>query len=118
MKAYYARPISVDGTPQAVRDKELICAMGYEPYPLGAELDEALEEYREIGMKAFCFCVKRCDLLVFRAFPDGSIGSGVAKEIAWAVEFGIPVVEFPRQVERRTLSTKQTKDMLSELGQR
>ena len=92
--------------------------MGYEPYPIGVDLDEALASYRKIGMEAFCYYVRKSSLLVFRAFPDGSIGSGVAKEIAWAVEFGIPVVEFPRQVERRTLSTEETKEMLTELGQR
>jgi hypothetical protein len=62
--------------------------------------------------------VQRCAALFFRAFPDGSIGAGVAKEIAWAEEMNIPVVEIPRQIARRTLSVDDTKAMLAELGQR
>ncbi len=118
MKAYYARPISVDGTPQARRDKKLITAMGFEPYPVGKDKKEALKTYRKIGMYAFKAYVGQSKILVFRAFPDGSIGAGVAQEIKWANDFGIPVVEFPRQLERRTLSVIETREMLTELGQR
>lgn len=118
MKAYYARPISVDNSPQAVRDKELIIALGYEPYPLNEDKKEALKSYKMIGMDAFRPYVEKCGLLIFRAFSDGSIGAGVAQEIEWAVELGIPIVEFPRQMKRRALSVEETREMLSELGQR
>jgi hypothetical protein len=118
MKAYYARPISIDDTPQAVRDMTLILSLGFEPYPVGDEKTAALEEYRRIGMDAFRPYVEASEALIFRAFPDGSIGAGVAKEIAWALEKGIPVLEFPRQIERRTLDVNGTRAMLAELGQR
>jgi L-asparaginase/Glu-tRNA(Gln) amidotransferase subunit D len=118
MTAYYARPISIDDTPQAARDMALILAMGFEPYPIGEEKAAVLEEYRKIGMDAFRPYVESSVALIFRAFPDGSIGAGVAKEIAWALEKGIPVVEFPRQIERRTLDVNGTRAMLAELGQR
>jgi hypothetical protein len=69
-------------------------------------------------MEAFKPYVAGANALVFRAFPDGSIGAGVAKEIAWAQEAGLPVLEIPRQIGRRTLTTEQTREMLAELGQR
>jgi hypothetical protein len=118
MKAYYARPISIDGTPQAERDMELIRALGFEPFPVGQEKEQALVVYRQIGMKAFHPYVVDSNALFFRAFPDGSIGAGVAQEIAWAEETFLPVVEIPRQIARRTLSPEDTRAMLAELGQR
>ncbi len=117
-KAYYARPISVDDTPQMERDLNLIWDLGYEPSPTAAEKVAIMEAYKIIGMDAFRPAVLECDLVVFRAFPDGSIGAGVAKELAWAIEKKIPVVEFPRQIDRRTLTVDQTRNMLAELGQR
>jgi hypothetical protein len=116
--AYYARPISIDGTKQEARDKALIEAMGFVPYPVGPDKEKALEQYREVGMDAFMPYVLNSAVLIFRAFPDGSIGAGVAKEIAWAQLAGIPVVEIPRQIARRTLGVDATRDMLAELGQR
>lgn len=117
-KAYYARPISVDGSRQAERDMDLIRSLGFEPYPIGEDQEFALNQYRSMGMEAFRSYVLDCQALVFRSFPDGSIGSGVAKEILWATEAGIPVIEIPRQITRRTLSVDETIDMLAELGQR
>jgi hypothetical protein len=116
--AYYARPISIDGTKQEARDKALIESLGFSPYPVGEDKAEALRQYKEHGMEAFKPYVLDSAVLIFRAFPDGSIGAGVAKEIAWAQEAGIPVIEIPRQIARRTLSVDETRDMLAELGQR
>lgn len=116
--AYYARPISVDGTKQEERDRALIYAMGFVPSPSPEEKIIILEKYKTEGMEAFKPAVQSSNALFFRAFPDGSIGAGVAKEIAWAQAAGIPVVEIPRQIERRTLSVDDTRAMLAELGQR
>lgn len=118
IKAYYARPISVDNTPQASRDIQLIQDLGFDPWPVGEEKKRVLAQYKEIGMEAFRPYVQGAEALIFRAFPDGSIGAGVAQEIAWATEAGIPVVEIPRQIRRRTLSVEDTRAMLAELGQR
>jgi hypothetical protein len=117
-KAYYARPISIDGTPQAERDMEIIRSLGYEPWPVGDEKKDVLLAYKRIGMDAFLPYVVQSDALFFRAFPDGSIGAGVAQEIAWAFDGRIPVMEFPQKINRRTLSVDETRDMLSELGAR
>lgn len=117
-KAYYARPISVDGTKQADRDLALIRLLGFEPHPTGEAKRMVLERYKTEGMEAFKQSVLESSMLIFRAFPDGSIGAGVAQEIAWAQEVGMPVVEIPRQIPRRTLTVEETRAMLAELGQR
>lgn len=117
-RAYYARPISIDGTPQEKRDKELIASIGFVPYPVGDEKAAALVAYKEVGMEAFKPYVERSHCLIFRAFPDGSIGAGVAKEIEWAVSAGIPVIEIPRQIKRRTIDVDDTREMLREIGAR
>ena len=118
MKAYYARPISVDDTPQEQRDHELIKKLGYEPYPIGEVKKEILSRYKKEGMEVFKEVVLESDCIIFRSFPDGSIGAGVMREIIWAQEAGIPVVEFPRKLPRRYLSVDDTREMLKELGQR
>lgn len=116
--AYYARPISIDNTAQSDRDVELINSLGFKAHPTGNRKKDALVRYREIGMEAFRPYVEESRILVFRAFPDGSIGAGVALEIQWAIECSIPVLEIPRQIARRSLSVSDTRAMLSELGQR
>lgn len=112
MKAYYARPITLYGTPQEKRDEELIRSLGFEPIHIKKA------DYQGQGMAVFEPMVKDAKALFFRAFPDLSIGAGVAKEIAWAVEGGIPVVELPHVFERRTLSVDETRRMLAYMGQR
>lgn len=119
MLAYYARPISIDGTFQAKRDIALIEAMGYEPRYVGTDITfPFMVDYATEGMHGFKSHVESCQLLIFRALPDNSIPAGVAKEIQWALDAGIPVVEIPRQIMRRTLNAEDTRDMLAELGQR
>ena len=117
-KAYYARPISIDNTPQEKRDHDTIIAFGFEPWPIGEEKKPILDEYRKVGMVAFRPAVLSSDAFFFRAFPDGSIGAGVYTEILWAREAGIPIIEFPRSIDRRAISVDATRDMLAELGQR
>jgi hypothetical protein len=58
------------------------------------------------------------DVLVFRALPDGTIPAGVAKEITWAEEANLPILELPSAILRRTLTLPQTKQYLREVGQR
>lgn len=115
-KAYYARPLSLYGTPQEERDKATIRALGFEPIEINKpEIQAAAAEQ---GMAPFESLVKQADALFFRAFVDGAIGAGVIKEIAWAVEGGMPAVELPGRIEIRALSVDETRLYLRELGQR
>jgi hypothetical protein len=115
-EAYYARPLSLYGTPQEERDKITIRRLGFEPVEINKlEIQKAASEQ---GMVPFEVLVKRSEALFFRAFTDGSIGAGVAQEIAWAEEGSLPVVELPSRINRRTLSVDDTRALLRELGQR
>lgn len=69
-------------------------------------------------MEVFREAVSACDVLAFRAFPDGSIPAGVAKEIKWAKEMGKPVFELPSCIERRVLSVDATREVIVESGKR
>ena len=115
-KAYYARPLSLYGTPQEGRDKETMRLLGYEPIKINKpKLQAAAKKH---GMEVFREVVKEAKALFFRAFIDGSIGAGIAKEIAWACEAGLPIIELPGNIGRRTLSVEDTRALLHELGQR
>jgi hypothetical protein len=115
-RAYYARPLSLYGTPQEGRDKSLLATLGFEAVEINKpELQKA---YEVTGMDVFKDSVLGASALFFRSFIDGTIPAGIAKEIAWARLAGIPVLELPSRIERRTLSVDETRITLAELGQR
>jgi hypothetical protein len=116
--AYYARPIVIDGSQQELLDIETIRRIGYEPYPFEEQREQAKQQYITEGLSIYKDYVRQSDLLVFRAFPDGSIGAGVAQEIAWAEEFVLPILELPRQLRRRSMSIDDTRQLLKEMGRR
>lgn len=116
MKAYYARPKNLYGSPQEKRDIALIQQLGYEVIDfMKPEIQEAAKTQ---GMTVFEPLVKRANALFFRAFPSGDISAGVGFEIQVAEENHIPVLELPFQLPRRILSVDDTRLMLAELGQR
>lgn len=114
--AYYARPLSLYGSPQEARDKAVIAALGFDPIEINKPEIQAAAKDR--GMEPFQVLVEGASALFFRAFIDGSIGAGVAKEIEWARLAGIPVCELPSRIARRALSVDETRATLAELGQR
>lgn len=69
-------------------------------------------------MKYFKPLAQGCDVLAFRALPDGRIPAGVAKEIEWAAEIGIPIIELPSSLKGRQLSVELTREYLREVGTR
>ena len=114
--AYYARPISLYGTKQEERDIALIERMGYEAIQINKK--EIQSRVAAEGMEVFLPLVQQASALFFRGFLGGAIGAGVAKEIAWAEEAGIPVLEIPSGIGMRTLTVEATRDCLKELGAR
>lgn len=113
---YYAHPISLYNTPQEARDIATLEMMGFTVLnPNGAEHDAG---YKAHGMDYFQDIVSRCNVLAFRAFADGSIPAGVVKEIGFARQAGLPVIELPAALTRRSLSVEVTRETLSELGYR
>jgi len=91
MKIYFAHPISEYGTEfQASVIKELASSWHEVESP---DAPRHQEGYRQHGMAYFEGLVAGCDALAFLRFPDGTIGAGVAKEIAAAAKAGKPIFE-------------------------
>lgn len=115
-KVYYAHPISTYGTPVEQRDIDVLKCLGFEVVnPNTPDMDAA---YRAHGMGVFKALVVSCDLLAFRAFPDGSIPAGVAQEIGIMQTENRPVIELPCGIVARTLNVEATRETLRDLGQR
>lgn len=115
-QAYYAHCVSLYGTPQEERDLETIRRLGFEPYnPNNPEADKG---YREDGMEWFRAAVAACRVFVFRALPDGTISTGVAAELTFARDAGLPIIELPSAVARRTLTVTETREFLRDNGNR
>lgn len=114
--AYYCRPLNIYNTKQELRDIGNINALGYEVIPINTP--EIQQAYQNEGMEVFRQLVKMTDALFFRTLPDGSIPAGVYKEIEWADEEGVSIMELPRRIAFRSLSVEETREYLAELGQR
>jgi len=115
-KVYYAHPISIYDTAQEKRDITLLEQMGFEI--LNPNTPEYDASYKKGGMDIFKEAVENCDMLAFRAFPDGSIPAGIAKEIEFAKAKQIAIFELPSRIAKRTLSVESTREYLSEVGYR
>ena len=116
VKVYYARPISLYNTPQDQRDLTTLHQLGLEVINPNKEILAA--RYAKEGMDVFLEAMADCQALAFRSFPDLKIGAGVVKEIAKAVEMGVPVIELPTVTESRKLGVDETRQYLSYLGNR
>jgi hypothetical protein len=114
MKAYYAHPITIYNTPVERNDVKTLTDLGYTVINPNEPQHELA--YQERGMPYFLELVRCCDLLVFRAFPDGSIPAGVYGEIQAAYHELMPVLEMPNGVEQRMLTVKQTREFLYQNG--
>lgn len=119
MKVYYAHCISLYGTKQELRDEELLKKLGYEV------LNPNTKEHRDkclfkgrATMDYFLRLVATCDVVAFRALPDGKIPAGVYKELLKAQTMGIPVIELPVNPVLREMSIEHTRAYLTEVGRR
>ena len=114
MKCYYAHPITSYGSDIEKQDIVLLESLGFDVLnPNQPEYDIA---YKEQGMTVFLELVDSCDMVAFRAFPDGSIPAGIAKEVFQA---GIkPVIELPTNLQPRVLNVEQTRAQLKFLGRK
>ena len=116
MKCYYAHPLSLYGSKQQARDTLTIIGLGFTvENPNGLIHQVGCERH---GMDYFKGVVQGCDALAFRGLPCGNVPKGVAQEIAWAREKGLPVIELPGRLAVRTLTIDQTREALREGGQR
>lgn len=132
MKIYYAHCIAIYSTPQEDRDVALLEGLGFVvKNPNAPRIHDQCENVRadaatygytnpgEAVMQiVFKPLVASCDALAFRALPDGRIPAGVAKEIQWAREKGLPVIELPSNFSSRVMSVEATREYLQEVGSR
>lgn len=118
MKAYYAHCTSIFNTPQEERDLKTLKLLGWDVFNPNCE--KCSKAYKKEGMEYFRRLVQNSGfgVVVFRALPDGSIPCGIYKEVRWAKDKGIPVVELPSCLSRRELDMDETMEFLYETGQR
>lgn len=116
MKIYFARPISLYGTKQDIRDIETLKTFGFEV--IDPNTENLQERYNTAGMIVFEEVVAKCDCLAFRSFQDGKIGAGMVKEINIARQLNKPIIELPTITSHRELSVDDTRTYLQLLGYR
>lgn len=115
-RVYYAHPVSLYGTKQEDRDVSTLINLGFEVVNPNHAIHQ--DGYERSGMIYFTELVRSCDALAFRAFPDGSIGAGIVYEIGDAERLQKPVFELPVGILSRGLTIAQTREYLSQVGQR
>lgn len=122
MNVYYAHCLAIYNTPQEKRDLITLQRLGFQvTNPNSPIVQRDVELLRGAGqdyMEYFRLMVEAHQALAFRALPDGTIPSGVAKEIFFAHNAFIPVFELPSAISRRSLSLQHTREYLREIGQR
>lgn len=114
---YYAHCISLYNSQQEKRDLEMISLLFPNSVIDNPNNEEYSKKYKELGMDFFKQVVKRSSIVVFRALPNGKIPAGVWKEIMWAREENIPVIELPC-FTCREMSVDDTRSFLKEIGYR
>ncbi len=115
-KIYYAHPLTLYGSAQEERDIQMLEELGFEVENPNSE--HHARQYQLHGMGHFCDTVRKCDALAFRAFPDGRIPAGIAKEIRAAQLAKKPIIEFPCGITHREFDVEQTEEYLAQAGQR
>lgn len=112
MKIYYAHCISNYNTQEEKDDVKLLRKLGFSVVNPNTKKNQ--ERYKVIGMEHSKTLLRGCKALAFRPVPSGTISSGVAAEIAMARVKGLPVIELPVNIYRRTMTRRQTIDYIKE----
>jgi hypothetical protein len=116
-KAYYGRCMAIYGRPQESRDIELIKRLGYRviEFPNQEKINERKAKGENVMETIFKPLVVSADIMFFRGLPSGKIPAGVGKEIEWAREAGLDVLEIPSTTKARTISIEATREYLREV---
>lgn len=122
MKCYYAHCMMSYNSTIEEQDIKTLVKLGFDVVnPNTPTISKECDDYTKVHgkenvMTYFEGIVIQCDMLAFRALPDGKIPSGVAAEIRIALKWGIPVIELPCSVESRCMNYPETKQYLTEIG--
>jgi len=122
MRVYYAHCQSIYGTKQEERDINLLQQLGFEVLNPGEEkhgkIANEMKARGENAMPYFEGLVSQCNVLAFRALPDGRIPAGVVKEIGKAKDTNKAIFELPSRIAGRSIGVEETREYLMETGQR
>ena len=147
MRVYYAHCIAIYNTPQEQRDIEALENLGFDVVnpnnpdidqrcahirkewstlhlPGTGELRDKYGPYDDAGHAIMeiifrpLVSASKCDGVVFRGLPDGRIPAGVLKELDWARECGLPILELPSNFTGRSMTVDHTREYLREIGAR
>ena len=117
MKIYYAHQLSLYDTPQEFRDVDTLRRLGF--VVLNPNTPETQAKCKgNYFENVFKPMVLSCDALAFRSNVDLKIGAGAYREVIYAIEADIPVIELPSAILERGLTVEQTRGRLREMGQR
>lgn len=116
LRVYYAHCLALYNTPQEKRDVALLRRLGFTvENPNSKKHDKGAQQ---LGMDYFEQFSRSCDLIAFRALPDGTLPGGVNKEIKWFQAQRKPVIELPGLVLRKVLDRHMSRIYLREVGMR
>lgn len=126
MKIYYAHFMGLYGTKQEKRDLALL----YRLFPndeivnpsdsvisnryLNALGNTHKDDPRR--MQWWQDLASSCDLVVFRALPNGQLTAGVGAEVAAALANDKMILELPALAQRETLTKRATRELMKEWG--
>jgi hypothetical protein len=104
LTVYYAHPMALYDSPVERKDLRTLKKLGFKVVnPAKRELD-TMEDYVNLACS--------CDLVAFRAFEDGKVGSGVFIEVAAAMKADIPVIELTPFLPGRVLTRNETRERM------
>jgi len=106
LTAYYAHPMALYRSPIEKRDLKTLSRLGFKV------VNPAEAKYSTYQMDDFVKLAVSCDLIAFRSFEDGKIGSGMALEIDAAMKIGRPVIELTPFLPGRVLTRNETRDRM------
>lgn len=122
LKCYYAHTMVSYGSTIEQMDIELLESLGFEVInPSSPDIAQGCKDYvfnngASNVMSYFKDIIDTCELVAFRALPNGDILSGIAAEVEHAIVAGIQVIELPSSVRKRMMDYPATKQYLIELG--
>ena len=122
LKCYYAHTMLSYGSTIEEHDIQLLHGLGLEVInPNCKEISDGMSKYiekygRSNVMRYFQDIVESCDIVAFRALPDGTILSGISAELLAAKAAFIPIIELPCSLEKRMTEYPETKQLLLEMG--
>ncbi len=104
LTVYYAHPMALYDSPVERKDLRTLKKLGFKVVnPAKRELD-TMEDYVNLACS--------CDLVAFRSFDDGKVGSGVFIEVMAAMKADIPVIELTPFLPGRVLTRNETRERM------